>query len=277
MPQPRGDLAATFQHKGVARSYRSRPPYPSQAIDLLVGLVVGTPARVLDLGAGEGSLARPLAGRVAEVDAVELSAAMVRVGRAQPGGDVANLHWHIEPAEEFTSIGPFGLAVAGASMHWFDLDLVCRRLATVLHPGAPLAVCDRIATHRDLAPLTEVIRRYSRAPEHDPSYSVSADLEQRGLWQILGTHTTSPLPFRQSIEDYLDALHSTSSLARELMSIGEISAFDDDVNRIIGPLAGSGGLLDLRLTSTVTWGRLAAGAHPVLGRTPTSDLTSADG
>jgi hypothetical protein len=195
---------------------------------------------------------------VARVDAVELFPAMVKVGRAQPGGQAPNLHWNVEPAEEFSPTGPFGLAVAGASMHWFDLDRVCQRLASVLHPGAPLALCDRTGSHAGLAQVSDVIRRYSRAPEHDPSYAVTADLEQRGLWQISGTHTTAPQPFRQSIEGYIEALHSTSTLARELMTGPEASAFDDQISEILRPLADADGWLDLELTSTITWGTIKA-------------------
>ena len=73
---------------------------------------------MLDLGAGEGPLARPLAARVDQVDAVEISAAMVSEGRRRPGGDAANLRWIIGAAETARLGGPYALVTAGASMHW---------------------------------------------------------------------------------------------------------------------------------------------------------------
>ena len=62
---PRLTLAAAFTHLGVARAYRHRPPYPDEVFGILDGLISDRPRTVLDLGAGEGALARPLARRSA--------------------------------------------------------------------------------------------------------------------------------------------------------------------------------------------------------------------
>ena len=63
--------------------------------------MAGQPSRrVLDLGAGEGALARPLAARVDRVDAVEISPAMVEEGQRRPGGTAPNLNWITGSAEE---------------------------------------------------------------------------------------------------------------------------------------------------------------------------------
>ena len=56
-------LAAAFGHGGVAGAYRHRPPYPPEVFDILERIITDRPRRVLDLGAGEGALARPLAAR----------------------------------------------------------------------------------------------------------------------------------------------------------------------------------------------------------------------
>jgi 2-polyprenyl-3-methyl-5-hydroxy-6-metoxy-1,4-benzoquinol methylase len=80
-------LADAFGYPGVGCAYRHRPPYPDMVFDVLTGLITDTPATVLDLGAGEGALARPLAARVDQVDAVDISAAMIEEGRRRPGGD----------------------------------------------------------------------------------------------------------------------------------------------------------------------------------------------
>lgn len=85
----RSELAAVFGFPGVAGAYRHRPPYPAEVFDTLEQIITDRPRRVLDIGAGEGALARPLARRVDQVDAVELSAAMVETGRRRPGYDPA--------------------------------------------------------------------------------------------------------------------------------------------------------------------------------------------
>ena len=85
----RPDLAMTFEHAGVATAFQFRPPYPTEVFDILESLLQEQePASVLDIGAGEGALARPLIarGRVARLDAVDSSTAMVDAGRERPGG-----------------------------------------------------------------------------------------------------------------------------------------------------------------------------------------------
>ena len=71
----RAERADTFQQVGVAESYRFRPQYPSELIDLLVPLAGSKePRSVLDVGCGTGDLAWPMASLVERVDAVDLSA-----------------------------------------------------------------------------------------------------------------------------------------------------------------------------------------------------------
>ena len=71
----RSELAAVFGFRGVAGAYRHRPPYPAEVFDTLEQIITDRPRRVLDIGAGEGALARPLARRVDQVDAVDLPVA----------------------------------------------------------------------------------------------------------------------------------------------------------------------------------------------------------
>lgn len=84
-PLAHDELAAVFGYGGVAAAYRHRPPYPDEAFERLDGLITGHPRDVLDIGAGEGSLARPLAARADHLDAVEIWAAMAAcICRQQP-------------------------------------------------------------------------------------------------------------------------------------------------------------------------------------------------
>ena len=71
------DLGGVFGFPGVAKAYRHRPPYPDEVFDVLESLISDRPRTVLDIGAGEGALARPLARRADHVDALDISAAMV--------------------------------------------------------------------------------------------------------------------------------------------------------------------------------------------------------
>jgi SAM-dependent methyltransferase len=140
-------LADAFSYPGVASAYQHRPPYPDLVFDVLTGLIIGAPKTVLDLGAGEGALARPLAARVDQVDAVDISAAMIEAGRRRPGGDAANLRWIVGAAGTAPLGGPYALVTAGASMHWMRWPGTLGRLAAVMTDGAFLALAGH--SHKD--------------------------------------------------------------------------------------------------------------------------------
>jgi SAM-dependent methyltransferase len=177
-------LAEAFRYPGVASAYRHRPPYPDQVFSLLTGLITDTPRTVLDLGAGAGALARPLAALVDHVDAVDISAAMVEEGRRQPGGDAPNLRWIVGPAESAPLGGPYALVTAGASMHWMRWQETFERLAGVMTGGALLAIGGH--GHQDPPGLEEIIVRYSRSPDYDPDVRLVDALAQAGLFEPVG-------------------------------------------------------------------------------------------
>lgn len=111
----RDELAASFTDRAVADAYQHRPPYPGEVFDILERLISERPRNVLDIGAGEGALARPMAARVDRVDAVDISAAMMDAGARQPGGRRPNLRWILGAAQTATLDGPYALVTAGAS------------------------------------------------------------------------------------------------------------------------------------------------------------------
>ncbi len=247
-------LADTFAHSGVAEAYQHRPPYPDEVFDLLERLMTDRPRNVLDLGAGEGALARPLAARVDRVDAVDISSAMIEVGRNRPGGQRTNLRWIVSPAETVELHGPYALVTAGASLHWMDRSVTLGRLKAVMARNAFLAV----VAHGHQAPpwqdqLIDIIREHSRNRSYDPGFSLVDALVREEIFEIADHATTAPTVFRQSAADYVEQFHSTSSLARELMPAAESAAFDRRVGEIVAPFAVDG-ILELQVVADITWG-----------------------
>ncbi|MGI9155345.1 MAG: class I SAM-dependent methyltransferase [Marmoricola sp.] len=162
-------LADAFAEPGVADAYRHRPPYPPDVFDILERLISDRPRNVLDIGAGEGALARRLAARVDHLDAIDVSAAMVEAGRRRPGGRRSNLRWIIGAVESEGLGGPYALVSAGASLHWMAWEQVMPRLAGVLTDHGFLAVIDQ--SDREVPwrkELEDVIARHSRNPDFDP-------------------------------------------------------------------------------------------------------------
>jgi ubiquinone/menaquinone biosynthesis C-methylase UbiE len=135
----RDELAADFARLGVVDAHQYRPPYPPEAFGVLAQLITDRPRTVLDIGAGEGALARPLAGLVDHVDAVDISAAMVDAGRRRPGGRQRNPRWIIGAVETAELGGPYALVTAGASLHWMSWQSTLARLARVMTDNAFLA------------------------------------------------------------------------------------------------------------------------------------------
>ncbi len=253
-------LAATFTYPGVAEAYQYRPPYPTEVFDRLVSLIKDEPRNVLDLGAGEGALARPLANLVDQVDAVDPSIAMIEAGKLRPGGTSPNINWILGTAEDAELGGPYALITAGASLHWMLPGPTTRRLAQVMTERAYLVVIEH--GHRDQpwqAPLDEVFRRHSRNQLFNSTYSAPDELASAGLLEIAGQAKTAPVQFRQPVEHYVEYLHSTSSLARELMPEEEAAEFDRAVLEIVRPYA-SDGQLTTNVVANLAWGRIGQAA-----------------
>ncbi|MGH3741157.1 MAG: class I SAM-dependent methyltransferase [Micromonosporaceae bacterium] len=250
----RRGLGAVFGHRGVAAAYRHRPPYPDDVLDLLAQLIADEPKAVLDIGAGEGAIARPLASRVDRVDAVEIAEAMIDAGRRRPGGQRPNLRWIHGAVEAAELNGPYGLVTAGASLHWMRWDETFERLAHVMTPHAQLAIIDH--GPRDVPwqdELVAVIKRHSRNPDYDPRFSIVDALSERDLFQVTATADSSPMPFHQPVAAYVEQFHSTATLAREHMSEAEAGDFDAAVERVVRPWARDG-VVDLTVVATTTWG-----------------------
>ncbi len=185
---------------------------------------------------------------------------MVETGRRRPGGDHPALRWITGAAETAPLGGPYALVTAGASLHWMSWRPTLARLAAAMTGHAYLAIVDH--GHRDLpwhAELTEIIVRHSRSPGYDPAFSLAGTLQAEGLLEIAGRAVTAVTRFRQSVADYVEHFHSTSSLARELMTAEEAAAFDQAVAALVRPHAVDG-LLDLPVAAELAWGRVAVTA-----------------
>ncbi|HEX6121939.1 MAG TPA: class I SAM-dependent methyltransferase [Ktedonobacterales bacterium] len=248
------EYGAQFQDASVVAAYPHRPPYPEAVFETLAGLLPAGQGAVLDLGCGTGDLARRLAERVARVDALDLSAGMLALARTLPGGDRPNLRWIHGAAEAAPLEPPYGLITAGESLHWMRWEVALPRCRALLAPGAVLAIVEREEVPRPwFAGLVLLFQQYSTNKDFQP-YNVIHELTTRGLFAVRGQRTTEPVSVTQSIESYIESIHSRNGFSRERMAPGAATAFDDGVRALLARAYPSG-QVSIEVRAHLTWGQ----------------------
>lgn len=245
--------ATAFQDGAVAQAYQFRPPYPDATFDILVNLAIDMPKYVLDIGCGTGLVARKLVERVAHIDAIDISSAMIEQGKRLPQGDSPSVSWIVGAVETAPLNPPYSLITAGDSLHWMDWATVMPRLATMLTPDGSLAILgvDQLPTPWD-EQLLPIIQRYSTVSGYHP-YDLVAELEARDLFRTSGRQTTAPVAFVQPLDEYIESFHGRASFVRERMGTAAASAFDTAIRALLSQYCV--GSVTLQLVTEVVWGK----------------------
>ena len=149
MPDQRGEHAELFD--GTATYYaRHRPPYPAEAIRLLVkGFGLDRTTSVLDLGSGPGQLALPLAASGARVFAVDPNPEMLAAGlRAEYEAQARGIRWLLGDDATIGDLGlpPLRLCAMGASFHWTDRPALLSALDDMVDPQGGVALLSGAAS-----------------------------------------------------------------------------------------------------------------------------------
>lgn len=119
--------------------------------DLILGAVPTGCADALDVGCGEGVLARDLRRRVPHVTAIDLDERSIELGRGQPHDGIDYLRGDVL-TYPFPP-GSFDLVASVATLHHMDMAAGLRRMADLVRPGGTLVVVGlaRSRSPRDLA------------------------------------------------------------------------------------------------------------------------------
>ena len=247
-------LGRVFEDATVVRNYRYRQPYPREIFGILEGLLV-EPRTILDAGSGTGALTIGMARFARRVDAVDPSAAMLREARQTPSGDSDRIRWILGTAEEAPLEPPYGLVTAGASIHWMDPEVVMPRFRESLAPGGLLAIANSESIYAEQEWRDEfiaLIQAFSPIDHHLEFVDLVRTLETSGHFVRDGSRATAPVPYEQSLDDYIAMLGSTSSLSRTTLG-----SRADDFERGVRAILARHDITSIRaeVVGEVVWGR----------------------
>jgi SAM-dependent methyltransferase len=259
--EDRERLGAIFADEDVAASYHGRAPYAPALFATLLAKVPGR-GRALDLGCGPGKVARVLAEHFAEVVAVDPSAAMLAVGKADDAGAHSNIAWTRVRAEDYGDDARFDVATAGGSIHWFDPAVLFPKLArwtdvfAILddapiypHPAPPCGMDAWIAFVNRWLP--RIGRPAAVAPDDEPPLPSRVLPHER--WMDVSGRERFRFRYRQSVEAFIAGNHSRVTWNRPQMGAALADAFDQELDAIMRPFAVDG-VLELDAASELTWG-----------------------
>ena len=247
--------ASRFKQTSVAEQYENRAPYSAEVIDTLLGLMAPDCPIVLDAGCGPGKLARDLAPNVERVDAVDFSAEMIRVGKQQNGGDHPHIFWQCSPIETAELQPKYGLIVAGASMHWMDWDVVLPKFGRHLAADGVLAIVNGDApVQADWSGQRRALIIEYSAMQNFRSFNLVDELVKRKLFELKKIQVCKPVEITQSVDDFLKAEHSRSSLSIEAMTPKRAAEFDEKFRAILKPYS-TNNTITYPVSTTITWGK----------------------
>jgi len=260
-PEPqdvRTYYADTFKDRRVVDAYRHRPPYPDEVFAILASLLTDEPRTVLDVGTGSGDIARQMVDVAARVDAVDFSERMIERGKQLLNGDHPHLRWIYGRVEEVRLAPPYALITAGSSIHWLEWERAFPLFRSALTPHGYLALVYRRTLPMPWDADLRKLRVQFTAHPSARGFRVVEELERRGFFHEQGERETAPVPFFQSIEDFIEGLHSRSSFARERMGSQEAADLDWKVRDLLLQYHPDG-ILPLQVVGSVIWGKPESG------------------
>jgi ubiquinone/menaquinone biosynthesis C-methylase UbiE len=135
------DDARAWVFNRMASVYDARPPYPAPLVDAIAALTPNSCARVVDLGAGIGHLALPLAERGFVVTAVEPAIAMLeRLAKRAGELGLALRAVHAKAESVPLPAASAELVVIADALHFLDAELSAHEVARLLVAGGALAL-----------------------------------------------------------------------------------------------------------------------------------------
>jgi len=99
------------------------------------------------------------------------------------------------------------------------------------------------------ATLNALLAQFSTNQEYR-SYDLMTELTQRGHFTPQGAARTSLVPFRQSLDAYIESFHSRNGFSRQRMTPERAAAFDAALTTAVLPFCAQHDI-----TGVMQWGR----------------------
>ncbi len=98
-----------------------------------------------------------------------------------------------------------------------------------------------------------LIERYSTNRAYQ-SYNLIAELEQRGLFEQHGVHLSEAVSFEQSVESYIESIHSRNGFSRDRITHQAATDFDAEVRGLLVERCPDG-TVQFNLVARIVFGR----------------------
>ncbi|HUY39714.1 MAG TPA: class I SAM-dependent methyltransferase [Candidatus Binataceae bacterium] len=253
-----------FASRRMAENYQFRPPYSPELYAVLESLIAPQCRTVLDAGCGPGKITLGLVDRVDRIDAVDPSEEMLRVARSRPKADSPKIRWIHATMEEAPLEPPYGLIVAGLSIHWMNLDRVLPRFASALADGAFLALLDYDGAvdapweREEILFDVDFIRMiygHTQNPWNTIGERIDDPILTHPAFERSGHLVTAPVRISQSVEDYLRCQHSRATWSEDHLGAEAAREFDAGMTKLLSRHAVAG-MLDFAVQTRIEWGRI---------------------
>ena len=258
-PTPVDLSGSSFLSAEVVNLYAHRPPYAAGIYPFLSERAPRN-SRLLDLGCGEGKIARPMAKRFEEVVAVDPSAKMIALGQSLENGQATNIDWVVAKAEDAPIKGSFDIATFGSSIHWMDPECLFAKLKGHLRPKHLVAIVSGDEPfepswdsefQRFLAKwVPEVTGRALGSKEWQ-----ATRIRHLDYLDIQETLDFVSDPFEQTVHSFVLCQHSRNTFT--LSRLGTRAAeFQKELEHILKDHTNTRGMLSYRVKTRVTVARL---------------------
>ncbi|MEO1732867.1 MAG: class I SAM-dependent methyltransferase [Pseudomonadota bacterium] len=256
------DLKGTsFMAAEVADLYVHRPPYADKAYAFVLESAPSR-GRLLDLGCGEGKIARPMAKSFDQVVAVDPSAHMIDRGKSLDNGDAANIHWLCVKAEDAALEGRFDLVTFASSIHWMEPVALFNKLQHQLAPDHLIAIVvgdepfEPAWAQEFQAFLEKWVPKVTGRPLGSREWQ-SSRTRHLDFLDVVQARDFLSDPFEQTIDSFVLCQQSRNTFARPKLG-RQASDFEAELGRLLEGHTNDRGMLSYRVKTKVTLAKLGA-------------------